>query len=215
VLDRLAAMDADESGGPFAHRLDLSMVGLVGFSIGGAVAAEASVNDPRFKAVMNMDGWHFGEVASRGVTQPYLLMSDDTPLPTPQDLVSPVANVRTQATLTDRDDKSSRANFVRHGGYYMVISGTRHTNFSDAPLRRLRERLVEAGPLDPRRALQIRNAYALEFFNKYLAGQPSPLLDAGEERYREVRLTKWRQEVTPPANSAADSPAFVAAGSHQ
>src|SRR6185295_1906174 len=67
--------------GPFTGQarvmVDFDRIGFVGFSFGGAVAAEATLTEPRLKAVADLDGWHFGRSATVGVTIPYLIVNSD------------------------------------------------------------------------------------------------------------------------------------------
>jgi len=47
---------------------------------------------------------------------------------------------------------------------------------------------VKAGPIDPYRGFAQTNAYTLVFFDHYLKGRPSPLLDETPGRQPDVRL---------------------------
>lgn len=63
LLDQLAAWNA---AGPFAGHLDLSRLGAFGHSRGGYVALIAAVEDPRLRAVVNMDGFLWGRWSAAG-----------------------------------------------------------------------------------------------------------------------------------------------------
>jgi dienelactone hydrolase len=187
VLDRLAALNA-EPGSSFSGRLDLAHVGIAGFSFGGSVAAETCVQDSRFRAAMNMDGWLFGDAARVGVRQPYLSMTDDTPLPSASDLASPDPNVRYPSQLSQTDYESTMRSVARWGGLYLRIAGSRHANFSDKPMLLPFQRFSGGGPIDPRRASQIILTYATAFFQAHLQGRNSPPLTGDVPDFPEVSL---------------------------
>jgi dienelactone hydrolase len=199
VLGLLARLADCDPGNPLARRVDTDRAGIFGFSLGGAVAAEASRLDRRFEAVINMDGWHFAEAAKDGVDRPYLWMSDDTPLPGPADLAARDPSRRYTAILNQRDHDSAMANIRRHGGTVLTITGTRHADFSDQASRSLR-RLADLRLIAPRRAQQIIEDYAAAFFEAALAGRPAAILAGDSPAYPEVHL-----EVRPRPASADQS----------
>lgn len=82
VLGQLATINAgrDPEAGSrlprgLAGALDLSEVGMFGFSMGGATTAGAMLADPRIKAGADLDGTIYGPVAARGLDRPFLLVS--------------------------------------------------------------------------------------------------------------------------------------------
>ena len=55
ILDKLTYLNEKDPSGIFKGKLDMQAVGIVGHSFGGATAAEACRDDPRFKAGIDMD----------------------------------------------------------------------------------------------------------------------------------------------------------------
>jgi dienelactone hydrolase len=192
IQDELTRLDNYDPGGRFTHRLRLDRVGIFGFSFGGAVAAQAAWLDPRFRAAVNLDGWHFAEAAEQGVDRPYLLMSDDTPPPSAADLASGNPVARATASLIDQDYRRSIENLRQHGGFYVTISGTTHVNYTDAPLRSRIRRVTGAGPIAPVRAVEITDTYLREFFGKYLLDQDSDLFTTSAARFPEAHIQIWK-----------------------
>ena len=81
-----------------------------------------------------------------------------------------------------------------HGdGYLVFVPGMYHANFSDAPLLSPLAKLAGiTGPIDARRGRSIVNALELAFFDRYLKGLPSSLLDPTAEQYPEVLFESRR-----------------------
>jgi len=197
VLNMLARLGTCEPADPLARRLDTDRVGIFGFSLGGAVAAQASRLDRRFQAVINMDGWHFADAAKYGVDRPYLWMNDDTPLPGTADLVAPDPGRRYTAILNQRDHDSAMDNIRRLGGIVMTIAGSRHADFSDQSGQSLR-RFADLWLIAPRRIQQIVTDYATGFFEATLAGRPPAAIITGDSAaYPEVHL-----DIESPRHSA-------------
>lgn len=195
IVNAVEAINARDPSGRFTGRLDISRVGIFGFSFGGAVAAEAAIRDKRFKAALNIDGAHFAEAAQYGVDAPYLLiMSDETRMPADNEF-SPSASPeqRNAAYLNKRDFEQPIAAMARHGGYLLTISGARHLNLTDDAFRCVLFRRMPLGAIDPNRAFRIVANYAVAFFQRYLQNQPSPLLESTAFEFNEAHLQVWRR----------------------
>jgi dienelactone hydrolase len=190
VLDALTAFDA-QSGNPFAQRLDTQRAGTLGFSYGGAIAAEASRLDPRIKAAINMDGRHWGDALDQGVERPYLFICEELAMPTAADLSSDNPMIRYEAQLDQADYSQLAANLQARGGVRVTIAGMAHMNFTDFPLRSPLRRLSQGGTIDPRRAQEIIRTYVIEFFSRYLARAQPPALDSPWPQFPQVRVQSW------------------------
>ncbi len=197
VLDALATLDG-QAGSRFAHRLAMDRAGTLGFSFGGAVAAEASRVDPRIKAVVNMDGRHWGESLERGVERPYLFICEELAFPTQAELTSTVPMTRYEALLDQADYSNLAANLQANGGIRVTIAGMAHMNFTDVPLRSPVRRLSGGGSIDPRRAQFLIQTYVVEFFSRYLASGDPPAFDAPLPQFPEVRVQSWLAPKTAP-----------------
>jgi dienelactone hydrolase len=190
LLDGIEVLER-QSDTRFAHRLDLQRVGIVGFSLGGAVALEVCRHDARFKAAMNLDGWLFDAAENYRGGIPYFLVSDRDPPPGPGDLDSadPVHRYSSRLTAFDEEQQDS---VLRRGGYRLQISGADHYSFTDVPLYAPLHRLRGHGNAE-RLGFAVRE-YAVAFFQETLRGVPSPLLVPGERSNPAMTLASWPLE---------------------
>jgi predicted dienelactone hydrolase len=157
LVDRLEGINAGVGASPFAGRLDLERLGIMGMSYGGATAGEFCRIDRRCRAGLNIDGGQFGALIDDSLTVPYFIMSSETA----RSVHLPILD-------------------VAHGPTYLVtIPRTTHIGLTDLSL--LAPKLFRwanlTGRLDPDRRERLMTEYTVAFFDTYLKGQRSPLLD--------------------------------------
>ena len=190
ILDALESLDRQPAS-ELAHRLDTQHAGTLGFSFGGAIAAESSRLDPRIRAVVNMDGRHWGDSLEKGVERPYLFICEELAMPTAADLASSNPMIRYEALLDQTDYSRLDANLRALGGVRVTIPGTAHMNFTDVPLRSPLRRLSQGGTIDPREAQHVIQTYVIEFFTRYLRSGTPPGLDSPLPQLPGVRVQSW------------------------
>ncbi|MCL4561787.1 MAG: family membership [Chloroflexi bacterium] len=180
VMDQAQKLDASPSS-PFYNRLDLAKIGVWGHSFGGATAYAVCQQEPRCKAGADLDGTLFGAELKATVSQPFMFITED------------------YRKSCDANCASMHQGYqsVNPGdAYFLSIAEAGHFNFTDLPLRQvplLRPFFIAAGlegPIDPARGLQITNAYLVAFFDRYLKGTSSPLLEGPSALYPEVTFAK-------------------------
>ena len=129
-LDYLLAIDTDQPAHMLAGRLDARKVGMLGFSFGGAVAAEMSRRDQRIRATVNFDGWLFGRAASEGARPPYLVINSDFP-----NLAAAATSFstgrRNMAQLTVLDRQIQRRQSCLDGFYALYYDDIDHGDLTD------------------------------------------------------------------------------------
>jgi predicted dienelactone hydrolase len=185
VLDELERLDPSDPQ-DLAGRLDTSRVGIFGHSFGGAVAAEICDSDARFKAGINFDGFIFGEPTKRRLRSPFLYFVDDSTVPTTAELQAVGGPHYRHMAFIVQNVQYIRQSLPEREGYWLTIRGTTHMNFCDSPLYSPMKRLTRAGPIQPKRAMEIINAYVVSFFQKHLNGNDDRLFDRASARYPEV-----------------------------
>lgn len=180
VLDNLAQLNADRRS-RFYRRLDLDRAGSMGWSLGGALSLQASRDEPRIKAAVNLDGWLYTDVMNTGTGRPILQMHGGAEV---EQLLGAGDAVRIeQATVAASYNWRLYRN--SSGGWYDVtLDRATHAHFSD----RVLFEPPQSQLIHPRLAHDIVNGYVLEFFDKYLRGRTDTPLLSGRITYPEARL---------------------------
>ncbi len=170
---------------------DVHKIGIMGFSFGGATAVGAASSDQRITAVVNLDGWLFGEAAERPVPVPYLVFSSSQSIPTPAELSSSRFEERAAAGLNLKE-QSHQANQVRlrPDALRFRIEGSDHADFTDSidDWTRLRKYLRH-WPKLPRAATvkAILDDHIVAFFAAHLLNVKPAVPDGSPARYPFLR----------------------------
>jgi predicted dienelactone hydrolase len=182
TLDKIEELNKN-SGQIFYKQLDVSRIGMFGWSFGGATSVEMSIDDPRVKAVIDQDGQLFGDARKKGTARPLMMMHHGG-----EDKADKPEQEAVLKELIAQTEAWDRAMLEHSTGdrYDVTIAKTQHGNFSDFMLA------IPQNPaeLDTRRAHAIVVAYTLAFFDKYLRGQDSDLLKGPSAKYPEVTFSK-------------------------
>jgi dienelactone hydrolase len=194
VLDQLIRLDLNDVTGKFYGRLDTDHAAVVGFSFGGTTAAQACRADQRFKAGVDLDGYSFAVADADHIRQPFLIMAEGT------------APDEVAAAHSPEQRAEASFDMIEHGkilesysGYLLTIKGTQHLNFSDFPLYSRLRFYTGAGPIDPRRAMNIINSYVVSFLDMNLRGKRAPLLEGPSTQFPEVGFVLTQR--TPAASN--------------
>ncbi|MDB5039630.1 MAG: hypothetical protein JWN27_356 [Candidatus Eremiobacteraeota bacterium] len=166
IITSLERLDA-APGSAFQGALDVTRVGLVGFSFGGAVAAETSLHDGRVRAAINLDGSMYGTSLQSGVVKPFLFVTSST-----LDAQGEGAS-RSIAERYDRDNEAQiLGGLKKTGSYLLSLKNADHYNFVDAALLpSIRHTAV--GTINPVLAHDVVAHYALQFLDTYVRGYPT------------------------------------------
>lgn len=173
VLDRLAEMN--RPGNFFDSQIDLSRVGVMGFSLGGANAGQFCVSDSRCRAGINLDGFMFGEILDSNLSIPFMFIHSENP-----ELEPGLAG----ALFYERAENSA---------YMLQFAGAMHSDLGN-PLPNGRPVILPLGMStvhfsDGAYLARIMNDYILAFFDKHLKNEPASLLD-GPSPYPQVLFTR-------------------------
>lgn len=184
TLDQLTAINKSDPKGILTGRIDVHRVGMFGPSMGGLVGAEASYLDPRFRAFIAMDVHMPASVVRSGLKQPTMFISRDAKWMKMEGWSKEDID-NTQNTIHSVYKK------LQKDAYLVLIPGTFHVNFSDAPLfSPITSWIGLTGPIDRDRSNQIINSYTIAFFDKHLKNLPQKLLDGPSKQFPEVHFEK-------------------------
>ena len=124
-----ALLDALSSDAALSARIDVGRAGMVGYSFGGATAALLGRQEPRLKAIVNLDGWQFGPRADEPVERPFLVINSIESMFTPQTLEAPDASVRHAALLNAKEQAWQMRQVVgRADAVRLLLAGGSHSD---------------------------------------------------------------------------------------
>jgi predicted dienelactone hydrolase len=185
TLDQLESLNRADPNAILTGKLDSRRVGVFGISLGGIVVGEACQREPRLRACLVMDAAMSTDVVRAGLRQPSMWITRDAAsMRLERQRAGGWPEVEIQAHQT-----SMRAVYegLSGAGYFVGVPGMFHGNFTDiaiwTPMASL---LGVAGPIDPRRAHDIVNAYTLAFFDRHVYGRPAKLLEGPSGEYPDV-----------------------------
>jgi dienelactone hydrolase len=169
VLTQLGRLDRGELSGPFTGRLDTGRTAATGHSLGGAAALRAAQQDPRFTAVINLDG---GPDPDQGpLHQPVLALTHPIEDRADADYIELLSKVLERGTATS---------------YRLTVPGSAHLTFTDAPLY-LPPVPAVAGTLGRAESVRMTTETCAAFLDATLRGQPVDL-PATLSRHGDLRV---------------------------
>jgi dienelactone hydrolase len=169
LLDQMEQLYNSE--GFFEGKLDVSQIGILGWSFGGATALEACIADHRIKAGVNLDGTPYGELFNTGqkISQPLMLIRSDSE----DEMEDIIGHMIAETTVNE--------------SYAYIIRDASHTNFWDFPLFfRVYKYFGYWDSIDPLRLLEINSQYIRAFFDQHLLGVETGLLKEPSSMFPEV-----------------------------
>jgi hypothetical protein len=208
VLDQLGSIarghnpDAERDPLPrgLGRALDLSRVGMFGHSYGGFTAGETMVHDRRIDAGMNVDGamshgfgdgYRPGEVVTRGLDRPFMLVGAD--------FVDPeTGGVVEHSHVTPSFDPTWAEFWANQRGWKRDLHFDRGTHYSFTDLQFAvpqlgavitpeKQREVVGG-IDATRSLTAQHEYFAGYFDLHLKGRDRGLFGGGSPQHPDVRF---------------------------
>ena len=175
-----------------ANSLDLTNIGIFGHSFGGSTVADVMQRDSRIKAGVNLDGHIRGDVMSKGVRQPYFIMTSQRLGPYWFAMSGNVQKVLETSKLC----------------YLMGIRNTGHNSFvTDVPFIIKKYGFIlrqDVGTIDPNENYALITDYTVQFFDQEIKGIHSKLLDQinpsntdaviKKQKYPEVTIQKYAEK---------------------
>lgn len=147
-----------------AGKIDLTRIGSLGHSFGGATALEVCRIDARCRAAVNLDGGLYGKIVTEPAVRPMLLM---------------ISAQSHHLNYAVEKWKMLMAN-AQAPAYWMELPNSSHLSFTITQL--LSPLLVPKG-FDPRVGLRITDKYLRTFFDIHLRGiKTTPLVSTSGEQ---------------------------------
>ena len=131
ILERLESDSVTESrlSAVLERVRTFQAVTVVGFSLGGAVAAQLCATDPRIQAVVNIDGANFADARS-GLRCPYLMIYSNPNNLSTSKLKSSDRHVANEQLAVIDDFRIMASILDRHDVYLAVFPSAQHTDFA-------------------------------------------------------------------------------------
>lgn len=200
VIDYLEKLNGAGEEEVFGSHIDLTRVGMMGHSFGGAAAAQALLLDPRVKAAVNLDGTLMGmqKIPAEGLPGPFMQLSaNEIAAPvtaTPEEIEKkwekigiPEENYNESMTFLSAFEHNQK-NAFNNDGYYVWLKGASHYTFTDIVLYSPLVPFILKDKINTKLAHRTINEYTLAFFDHYLRQIESPLLQPVSSDIVEVTI---------------------------
>ena len=184
VVNSILAQVKESDSAALYRLIDPAKIGLIGHSIGGAASGQLARERDDISAVINLDGDLLGE---------YVDFVNGSEVLNPAPYPVPLLNVYTDdmmrliETVPNADEivGSSHAAFTSPNGYEVHLKGANHFSVTDLPLvapalisiMRSSIPSIGAESADPHEINEKMNALVLQFFNAYLKGEATIMVD--------------------------------------
>ncbi len=211
IIDTLSEMNEGRLDPAFTGKLDLDNIGVIGHSVGGAVAYNLVFNDRWVKAAINLDGVVYSTPNDSKGSAPFLMLANDRyhvqaieqrePLmqqfdatPEGQQALRDIygsTQAYEAASTKAQQHIIGLATVLKASGTFYTIEGSDHLKFTDMGLfigsTWLREVLQISGKTDPARCLEITQALTVAFFDHHLKGHPIDAVTSLVHTYPELK----------------------------
>ncbi|MFH1253852.1 MAG: hypothetical protein V1646_00280 [bacterium] len=204
VLDQIEKL-ANEKISFFYQRLDLKNIAMFGHSYGGATTAQVCRLDSRVKAGVDLDGPLYGPNATEKFDKPFMFIlaqntiaSVNRPWTQSDQRAFSIYSPTVENMFKSRYTPTIKllAESMPQNVCTFVIKDAGHMAFSDMALAKHASFFsyvfggTSTGSIDGFCVTEIVNAYLVNFFDKYLKGKPSELLNGRGKKYEEVEQLK-------------------------
>lgn len=169
--------------------IDMNRIAALGYSNGGSTTLTLAAEDASIDAVINLDGTPRGVVTETGLDIPVLMLESELQPRTDEQLarwgISRETYEAPKKLLSERMRKIVSGNCET--AYQFRIIGTRHSNFTDAPLiSPWSSELGIGGPIDSRRATRIIDELVVNFLALTIKNEKMKPLIRMTEQYPEL-----------------------------
>jgi len=183
VLDRLERLNASDESAVFTGRLDMTRVGVLGHSFGGAQAAQFCHDDSRCKAGIDVDGAPVGGVIQAGIPRPFMFLLSDHSRSSDAESRRIQGNIQ---SIYDRMPPDKRVRIAIRGANHFLFSDDGALFKSQILLGMLR--MLGVIGIDGRRQLAVTAYCVHTFFDAYLKGNGLSQFKISSPLYPEIQV---------------------------
>lgn len=174
IKDSLVALDmflndAKQENALLYNHVDEESIGAFGMSFGGSTALSLTHVSDLIKASANLDGFYYSTIWEKAIKKPILMVQNDTDL----FLTYPFLNAENDAYIIEVKN-STHANFTD----YSEILAENYISRGVVGDKEVEQAML--GEIDPIEMERIMNILLLDFFDKYLRGKDSQVLDTDD-----------------------------------
>ncbi len=171
VMDQLPMINEQDPQNRLTNKLDLGHIGIMGHSFGGAAAVSLCRIDKRCKAGVDMEGPLFGENQDIGFDKPFMFLFGE-PFKVP--VGHPNEDYYKKVIKDNQERIAKLYENITNDVYHIVLKRADHMSFSDWNLI---TRAKELGNITHEDPIKITRALLLNFFDKYLKGEPTQIVE--------------------------------------
>ncbi|MCG8573674.1 MAG: hypothetical protein MI810_02225 [Flavobacteriales bacterium] len=156
------------------EQLNVDNIACMGYSAGGAAAAEICTQKKAIKVGINLNGILYGDAHLHELSQPFLYVNADYSSPKKAEIESlgGMHIIDSLMNFYDQRKASLRKKSSNHF-YELTLSHTTHHNFTDLAL----VNQSFCGKSNPKKSLQITYSFIISFLDTYLKNEPKPLIE--------------------------------------
>ncbi|WP_289140111.1 hypothetical protein [uncultured Brevibacillus sp.] len=171
IKDSLVALDmflneGEQGNALLHHHVDKESIGAFGMSFGGSTALSLTHASDLIRASVNLDGFYYSTILEKPIKKPILMVQNETGL----FLTYPFLNAENDAYMIQVKN-STHANFTD----YNEILAENYISKGVVGDKEVEQAIL--GEIDPNEMERIMNVLLLDFFDKYLKGKDSQVLD--------------------------------------
>lgn len=209
VIDAFAAGTVTGPAGGLVEMSDVSRLGIVGMSFGAAAAVSAAQQDPRVKAVVNLDGGqHLSDLLDTDVRLPLLHLASDMQAQLEGMGLTGIASLDANEFFYE----PVAAAGARPDVYRFRISGSTHLELTDLVLVSGPERaavLPAGGRVDSQRTVDLINLFVRGYLDTVLLGMNEAFPSGPLRAFPEVEpinlspIREWVRDIAPQPQTAS------------
>ncbi len=187
VINKIGSLN-NSPDSRYYKRINLEKMGMFGYSMGGITTMQICCDNPGIIAGVSYDGGKAGDAWGKGISQPFMFIEPEDIRKSREENEAegrPHELYLARMKIMDNRNKTYFST-TKNINYILTFSGTTHGHFNDLGLIMPQDNKL----LDTKLCHKILNEYTLAFFDKYLKGIDSGLLNKFPGKYKDAKFSK-------------------------